>query len=236
VARDRTASRTSASVSTSWSTLTPTPGSRRSAICTPPITPDGCPTTPKLATEPLFVVCPLPVTVDLSGASSEIVRKWLATVTFGAMVLGCARGTAPAGRGDLPVGFGDQGGVSVQDDGDVIRIGVRPRTAEARCPGCGGWWGRVHGSYLRFPADLPVAGRRVVLRLRAGRFTCDDASCERRTFVEQVTGLTRRHSQRTGRMRSALAEVGLAAPGRAGARLADVFGARVSRNTAFATG
>ncbi|MFC8723129.1 transposase family protein, partial [Kitasatospora sp. NPDC057198] len=59
--------------------------------------------------------------------------------------------------------------VSVQDDGDVIRVGVRSRTAEARCPGCGNWSRRVHGSYLRFPADLPVAGRQVVLRLRVRR-------------------------------------------------------------------
>ena len=89
----------------------------------------------------------------------------------------------------------------------------------------------MHGSYLRFPADLPVAGRRVVLRLRVRRFMCEDVSCRRRTFVEQVAGLTRRHSQRTERMRSVLAEVGVALAGRAGARLADVFGARVSRNT-----
>lgn len=77
----------------------------------------------------------------------------------------------------------------MQDDGEVIRVGVRCRTAGARCPGCGSWSGRVHGSYLRFPADLPVAGRRVVLRLRVRRFTCEDVSCGRRTFVEQVAGL-----------------------------------------------
>ncbi|MEV6741460.1 ISL3 family transposase [Streptomyces sp. NPDC051104] len=121
--------------------------------------------------------------------------------------------------------------VSVQEDGVGIQVGVRCRTAGARCPGCGSWSGRVHGSYLRFPADLPVGGRRVVLRLRVRRFTCEDASCGRRTFVEQVAGLTRRYSQRTERMQSVLAEVGLALAGRAGARLADVFGARVSRNT-----
>nr|WP_308291908.1 helix-turn-helix domain-containing protein [Streptomyces sp. RS2] len=63
------------------------------------------------------------------------------------------------------------------------------------------------------------------------RFTCADVSCGRRTFVEQVAGLTRRYSQRTERMRSVLAKVGLALAGRAGARLADVFGARISRNT-----
>lgn len=120
---------------------------------------------------------------------------------------------------------------TVQDDGEVIGVGVRCRTAGARCPGCGSWSGRVHGSYLRFPADLPVAGRQVMLRLRVRRFTCQDASCGRRTFVEQVAGLTRRYSQRTERLRSVLAEVGLALAGRAGARLADVFGARASRNT-----
>lgn len=119
---------------------------------------------------------------------------------------------------------------SVQDDGEVIRVGVRCRTAGARCPGCGSWSGRLHGSYLRFPTDLSVAGRRVVLRLRVRCFTCEVGSCVRRTFVEQVAGLTRRYSQRTERMRS-VAEVGLALAGRAGARLADVFGARVGRNT-----
>ncbi|MFJ6486705.1 MULTISPECIES: transposase family protein [unclassified Streptomyces] len=30
----------------------------------------------------------------------------------------------------------------------------------------------MHGSYLRFPADLPVTGRRVMLQLRVRRFTC----------------------------------------------------------------
>ncbi|NEC34715.1 transposase family protein [Streptomyces rubrogriseus] len=121
--------------------------------------------------------------------------------------------------------------VWVQDDGEVVRVGVRCRTARARCPGCGNWSGRVHGSYLRFPAGLPMAGRRVVLRLRVRRFTCEDPSCGRRTFVEQVAGLTRRYSQRAERMRSMLAEAGLALADRAGARLAGVFGARVSRNT-----
>ncbi|MFB6553945.1 transposase family protein [Streptomyces sp. NPDC056405] len=96
--------------------------------------------------------------------------------------------------------------VSVQDESDVVRVGVRSRAAKARCPGCGSWSGGVHGSYLRFPAVFPVAGRRVVLRLRVRRFTCEDASCERRTFVEQVTGLPRRHSQRIERMRSARVE------------------------------
>ncbi|MFJ6811611.1 ISL3 family transposase [Streptomyces anulatus] len=121
--------------------------------------------------------------------------------------------------------------VSAKDDGEAIWIGTTRRSAGAECPGCGEWSNRIHGSYLRFPADLPSVGRRVMLRLRVRRFTCADTSCRRQTFVEQIPGLTRRHAQRTERLRAALAEVGLALAGRAGARLADVFGISVSRST-----
>lgn len=87
---------------------------------------------------------------------------------------------------------------------------------------------RIHGSYLRFPGDLPTAGKRIVLSLRVRRFTCMESSCPRRTFAEQVSGLTRRYGGRTERLRFRRASVGLA--GRAGAQMADAFGAPVSRN------
>lgn len=113
----------------------------------------------------------------------------------------------------------------------MVRVDVQCSAAGASCPGCGGWSARVHGSYLRFPADVPSAGRSVVLQLRVRRFVCWNAECGRRTFVEQIPGLTRRHSQRTERLRSTLAEIGLALAGRAGARLADIVGVPVSRST-----
>ncbi|MEV6750602.1 transposase family protein [Streptomyces sp. NPDC051080] len=121
--------------------------------------------------------------------------------------------------------------MSAEDDGEAIWIGIARKSAGAECPGCGRWSNRLHGSYLRFPADLPSAGRRVVLRLQVRRFICADTSCGRQTFAEQIPGLTRRHAQRTDRLRSALAEVSLALAGRAGARLADVFGISASRST-----
>ncbi|MBP2056547.1 riboflavin biosynthesis pyrimidine reductase [Streptomyces griseochromogenes] len=39
------------------------------------------------------------------------------------------------------------------------------------------------------------------------RFTCKNVLCGRRTFVKQTPGLTRRHGQRTERLRSPLAAV-----------------------------
>ncbi|MFG2903253.1 transposase family protein [Streptomyces zaomyceticus] len=102
----------------------------------------------------------------------------------------------------------------------------------ASCPGCGVWSAKVHGFYLRFPAGVPSAGRRVVLQVRFRRFACRNVECGRRTFVEQLPGLTRRNGQRTERLRSTLAAVGLALAGRAGARLAAIVGGTVSRGRA----
>jgi transposase len=99
---------------------------------------------------------------------------------------------------------------------------VAPTTAgRAACPGC--WSGRIHGSYLRFPRDLPTAGKFVVVSLRVRRFVCEEESRERITFAEQVPGLTRRFGRRTERLRSMLVSVGLALAGRAGARMTDAF-------------
>ncbi|MGW5283135.1 ISL3 family transposase [Streptomyces collinus] len=121
--------------------------------------------------------------------------------------------------------------VSVGVNFEIVSVDAQRTTAGAVCPGCRAWSTRVHSSYLRFPADVPSAGRRVVLKLRVRRFRCRNTLCPRRTFVEQIPGLTRRYGQRTERLRSTLAAVGLALAGRAGARLAPLLGMSVSRST-----
>ncbi|GGR40872.1 hypothetical protein FHS37_005960 [Streptomyces griseostramineus] len=114
---------------------------------------------------------------------------------------------------------------------EAVRIEARVTTIGPECPGCGSWSNRVHGSCPRSPADVPAAGRRVVVCLHVRRFLCPDASCGRLTFVEQVPGLIRPHGRRSKRLRRAPAAVGLALAGRAGARTARVFGVPVSRST-----
>ncbi|MGW2822752.1 transposase family protein [Streptomyces sp. NPDC001443] len=120
---------------------------------------------------------------------------------------------------------------SAETDGEAIRIEARCTASNACCPACGDWSAQVHGSYLRFPADLACAGRPCVLALRVRRFVCATPECPRRTFVEQVPGLTRRHGRTTERPRSTMSKVGPALAGRAGARLAAHLGITTSRNT-----
>ncbi|MFG2732728.1 ISL3 family transposase [Streptomyces canus] len=121
--------------------------------------------------------------------------------------------------------------VAVHTDGEAIRVEARCTPTGASCPDCAHWTERVHSSYLRFPADLPAAGRSAQLILRVRRFFCTATACGRRTFVEQVPGLTRRYGRVTERLRQTMGAIGLALAGRAGARLAQVMGTATSRTT-----
>ena len=120
-------------------------------------------------------------------------------------------------------------GVYGEDDG--VRIEARVRAGRMACPGCAHGSDRVHSRYRRTLADAPIGARTVVIQLRVRRFFCDNASCARRTFVEQVPGLTSKHARRTGLLRRMLEAIGLALAGRAGARLVAVLGMSASRDS-----
>jgi transposase len=115
--------------------------------------------------------------------------------------------------------------------GGVVEIVARARDGTAPCPGCGERAGRVHSRYERTLADAAVGGRPLRIRLRVRRFVCARVECARRTFVEQVEGLTIRYGRHTALLRRLLEAIGLALAGRAGARLAERLGAPVSRMT-----
>uniref|UniRef100_UPI0034D77273 transposase family protein n=1 Tax=Streptomyces sp. CHD11 TaxID=2741325 RepID=UPI0034D77273 len=95
------------------------------------------------------------------------------------------------------------------------------------CPTCGCWAGQIHGTYLRYPRGPPTAGRLVVVSLRVRRIVREEESCQRKTFTEQVSGLTCAFGRRTERLRSTLVPVCLALAGRVGARMADTFRGRL---------
>jgi hypothetical protein len=78
----------------------------------------------------------------------------------------------------------------------------------------------VHSRYERRLADTGVAGREVLIQLRVRRFFCAGGACRKKTFAEQVPGLTIRYGRVSTGLREALRAIALALGGRAGARLA----------------
>lgn len=103
-------------------------------------------------------------------------------------------------------------------------VEVRAAAESVACPGCGTVSERVHGRYRRSLADTPLGGAPVVIRLLVRRFACREAGCGRRTFAEQIPGLTVPHARHSPPLRHALTAVALALGGRAGARLARALG------------
>lgn len=77
---------------------------------------------------------------------------------------------------------------------DVVDEGERV-VVRARTPGSG----RVHGYHWRTVADLPIDGRRVVVRVRVRRLVCPTRGC-RHTFREQLPGVLERFQRRSTRL------------------------------------
>jgi transposase len=108
---------------------------------------------------------------------------------------------------------------------------ARTRAGLAACPSCGRLSGRTHSRYRRRLADAPVGGRRILIELSVRRLFCDHDPCDRRTFAEQIEGLTVRYGRRTLLLRSILGTIAVALAGRAGARLAGSLHVQASRST-----
>ncbi|WSI75125.1 ISL3 family transposase [Streptomyces sp. NBC_01335] len=121
----------------------------------------------------------------------------------------------------------------VVDDGQVVRVLARTRDVPVPCPVCGVPTEKVHGYHVRTLADVPVDGRRVVVRVRVRRLVCPVLGCRRQTFREQVPGLIERLQRRTTRLTSQVSEVVKKLCGRAASRLTRYLATPLSYATAL---
>src|SRR5216684_1909531 len=69
----------------------------------------------------------------------------------------------------------------------VVHVACRLPTA--CCPLCRQPSDRIHGHYGRTVADLPCAGRHVLLALTVRKFVCRTPTCPRHIFTECVSEL-----------------------------------------------
>ena len=123
----------------------------------------------------------------------------------------------------------------VEDAGEVIVVRARTRGGAVACPGCGAETSRVHGYHERTAGDVPVDGRRVVVKVRARRMRCPVLGCTVQTFREQVSGVLERYQRRISRLTAQVSAVARELAGRASARLLPALGIGVSRHTALRT-
>ena len=113
----------------------------------------------------------------------------------------------------------------------VYVLHLRTTAPTATCPLCGGLSQRVHSRYQRSLTDVPWAGKTVRILLQIRRFFCPTRGCRRKTFTERVESIVKSYARTTTRFTQALVHIGLAAGGKAGARLARQLGYPTSADT-----
>src|SRR5215211_5565588 len=109
-------------------------------------------------------------------------------------------------------------------------ISVSSGARGCACPICGRRSSRVHSRYRRTVSDLPWHGISVELEVRARRFFCDEASCERKIFCERLPDVAAR-ARKTDRLEEALLAIALELGGSSGARLTEELGIVAARDT-----
>lgn len=115
---------------------------------------------------------------------------------------------------------------------DCVFLDVRAVAISATCPCCGTASCRTQSRYVRKVGDLPISGRRVILRVTVRRFWCDVVLCHRRIFAERFGDTVLAPlSRRTGRLETIIHHLGLALGGRPAAAFADRLTMPVSNDT-----
>jgi transposase len=113
----------------------------------------------------------------------------------------------------------------------ALLVEVASCSPKACCPVCRQWTGHRHSGYTRRIADVPCAGRPVLLAVRVRKFFCQNPDCPRQIFAERLPELVQPCARRTTRLFMILCALGLVAGGETGTRLAAKLDIQTSPST-----
>jgi transposase len=119
----------------------------------------------------------------------------------------------------------------IELENTTVILSVASTNGAVACPTCALVSSKVHSRYMRQPADLPWMHYTVRLHLEVRRFFCLNERCPRKTFAEPFPHLIQAYARRTLRQTHVLEELAFALGGKPGARLTEVLGCAVSRET-----
>ncbi|MFJ1678121.1 transposase family protein [Streptomyces sp. NPDC088251] len=120
--------------------------------------------------------------------------------------------------------------VSADVSDAVVTVHARTRSGvPAGCTGCGQLSAWCHSRYVRHLADVTLGGRPLRIELSVRRLYCENPTCPKVTFAEQVPGLTVRHQRRTPQLQRLVEAVGVVLAGRGGARMLRILNVTLSR-------
>ena len=119
----------------------------------------------------------------------------------------------------------------IEMEENTINISVTSTNGRSICPHCQAISERVHSSYNRHPADLPLVGYTVRLDMAVHRFFCDNDCCEAKTFTERIPAFIQHYARRTDRLAIRQQSVAIEAGGAIGQRVLTILDMPVNSDT-----
>ena len=107
----------------------------------------------------------------------------------------------------------------IEMEKDAVNISVTSTNGRSVCPHCQTISERIHSSYQRHPADLPLADYTVRVSMAVHRFFCNNCDCGAKTFTERISAFIQHYARRTNRLASKQQKVAFEAGGEGGRRL-----------------
>lgn len=82
--------------------------------------------------------------------------------------------------------------IKYEEDNDIITIYAKRTNKSAICPCCGKKSYNINTRYYRSIKDLPIQDTKVILKLEAKTFFCNNKDCEINTFAETFDFIEKR--------------------------------------------
>src|SRR6266704_2434198 len=100
---------------------------------------------------------------------------------------------------------------SIDPSANELVISITCDAPSMPCPQCHQPSARIHGHYQRTVADVPCAGRTVILALTVRKFVCSTPTCPQKIFTERLPGLVESYARMTARLTALVQVIGVAA-------------------------
>src|SRR5258708_22546761 len=111
--------------------------------------------------------------------------------------------------------------IAVHPSATELVIRVACHAPSMPCPECHQPSTRIHGNYQRTVADLPCAGRNVLLMLTVRKFVCSTPTCPYKIFTERLPGLVESYGRMSPQLIPRVQYLVEVAGGQTGTRQAD---------------
>lgn len=114
---------------------------------------------------------------------------------------------------------------------DTVYIHLKSSTRQSTCPRCGQVMRKYHAVHYRTAQDLPVFGKRTLLKIASYDFECENPECPCTSKAETFDGFLRPQSRMTERLIDLVLELAVNTSCESAARILQSMNVRISGDT-----